>query len=136
MPMVKVWEKERLPLGDLQLLTDSNASGVLRLTKSNYGIDHTTYFRNSVFAKLNWYSVDGKEMASANFNLVIEGQPSGIFRLELSHKPSWESNQRNYTTGLHWGSAVDVIKIEGLVGKTLTMYEAQNENYEYQLNIS
>ncbi|WDG41919.1 hypothetical protein PUP72_25400 [Pseudomonas synxantha] len=136
MPIVKVWEKERLPLGDLQLLTDSNASGVLRLTKSNYGIDHTIYFRNTVFANLNWHSVDGKEMTNARFNLVIEGRPHGIYRLDLSHKPSWESNQRNYTTGLHWGDAVGVIKIEGLVGKTLTLYEAQNENYEYQLDIS
>ncbi|WP_082334011.1 hypothetical protein [Pseudomonas syringae] len=136
MPLVKVWEKENLPQGDLQLLTGSNASGVLRLTKSNYGIDHTTYFRNIVFAKLNWLPVNGKEMASANFKLVINGRPSGIYRLELSHKPSWESDQRNYTTGLHWGNAVSVIRIAGLVGKTLTMYESQSESYEYQLDIS
>jgi hypothetical protein len=136
MPITKVWEKVRLPKGDLQLLTDSNASGVLRLTQSNYGIDQTTYFRNSVFAKLTWRQVDGKEMASASFNLVIEGQPCGIYQLELSHKPSWESNQGNYTTGLHWGDAVSVIKIEGLIGKSLTIYEAQQENYEYQLDIS
>jgi hypothetical protein len=136
MPLVKVWEKRNIPRGDLQLLTKSNASGVLRLTQAGYGIDQTTYFRNTVFANLNWHPVDGKEMASASFHIVIEGRPSGIYPLELSHKPSWESDQGNYTTGLHWGNAVDVIKIEGLIGKTLTMYEAHNEQYKYQLNIS
>ncbi|ARD11077.1 hypothetical protein [Pseudomonas savastanoi] len=136
MPLVMVWEKKNIPRGDLQLLTKSNASGVLRLTQAGYGIDQTTYFRNTVFAKLNWQPVDDKEMASASFNLVIEERPFGIYPLDLSHKPSWESDQGNYTTGLHWGNAVGVIKIEGLIGKTLTLYEAQNENYQYQINIS
>lgn len=136
MPLEKVWEKINLPRGDLQLLTDSHASGVLRLTQSNYGIDQTTYFRHSVFDQLPWYQIDGKEMANANFDLIIDGQSFGVFRLDLSHKPSWESNQDNYTTGLHWGSALPVIQKENLIGKTLTMYRVQGESYEYQLRIS
>lgn len=136
MPVVKVWQKVNLPRGDLQLLTDSHASGVLRLTQSNYGIDQTTYFRDTVFVQLPWYQIDGKEMATANFDLVIDGQSFGVFRLQLSHKPSWEANQDNYTTGLHWGAALGVIQKENLIGKTLTMYKAQNEKYEYQLDIS
>ncbi|KPX16211.1 Uncharacterized protein ALO71_02786 [Pseudomonas amygdali pv. dendropanacis] len=63
MSLVMVWEKKNIPRGDLQLLTKSNASGVLRLTQAGYGIDQATYFRNTVFAKLNWQPVDDKEMA-------------------------------------------------------------------------
>ncbi len=136
MSLVKVWEKKNIPRGDLQLLTESNASGVLRLTQAGNGIDQTTYFRNNVFAKLNWQPVNGKEMAEASFNLVIQGVPSGMYSLELSHKPSWESDQGNYTTGLHWGNAVALIKIQDLIGKTLTMYKAQDETYQFQLDIS
>lgn len=135
MSLHEVWEKADLPRGDLQLLDTCHASGVLRLTQSNYGIDQTTYFRQTVFANLVWCPTNNKEMASANFKLVIDGQDRGVFRLELSHKPSWESNQNNYTTGLHWGAALGVIQDDRLVGKTLTLYEAHNEPYDYQIEI-
>ncbi|WP_123435432.1 hypothetical protein [Pseudomonas brassicacearum] len=135
MSLHKVWEKVNLPRGDLQLLDTSHASGVLRLTQSDYGIDQTNYFRHVVFVRLAWYPIDDKEMASANFKFLINGQDCGVFRLELSHKPSWESNQRNYTTGLHWGAALGVIQNEQLIGKTLTIYDARNEAYDYQIEI-
>lgn len=135
MSLNEKWVKRNLPEGDLQLLTTCNASGVLRLTQSRYGIDQTTYFRDSVFAHLNWRSIDQKEMASAIFNLEIHGQNHGNFTLQLSHKPSWEAEQNNYTTGLHWGSAASKIQDRSLIGKTLTLYEAIGENYDYAIKI-
>lgn len=135
MSLNEKWVKNNLPQGDLQLLTTCNASGVLRLTQSNYGIDQTTYFRNLVFGQLSWHSIDNKEMASAIFKLETNGQNRGQFRLELSHKPSWESEQNNYTTGLHWGSAVSVVQDHSLVGKTLTLYEAIGESYDFLIKI-
>lgn len=135
MATVEVWKKENLPIGDLQLLENSHSSGVLRLTQASYQIDQTTYFRDQVFNSLNWQPIDGKEMASANFKLVIEGNNRGIFNLEISHKPSWESNQNNYTTGLHWGSALGVIQDRQLIGKTLTLFKANNEPYDFLIHI-
>lgn len=135
MPLHKKWVKSNIPEGDLQLLATSNASGVLRLTQSNYKIDQTTYFRNDVFGHLAWQPKDGKEMAAAIFKLEIDGQDCGNFKLELSHKPSWESGQNNYTTGLHWGSAIGIIQDRSLIGKDLTLYEAIDENYEYLIKI-
>ncbi|MEO3684063.1 hypothetical protein ABHN84_17465 [Shewanella vesiculosa] len=129
------WIKRNIPEGDLQLLTTCNASGVLRLTQSNYGIDQTTYFRNNVFNSLTWIVTDGKEMASATFKLETNGQDRGLFRLNLSHKPSWEAEQSNYTTGLHWGTAIGVIQDDSLIGKTLTLYEAIDEGYDYLITI-
>lgn len=131
----ELWVKTDLPLGDLQLLTSCNASGVLRLTQSSYGIDQTTYFRNTVFGKLTWDSINGKEMASAKFKIFTQGIDRGVFNLDISYKQSWESNQNNYTTGLHWGDAVNVIQDHSLVGKTLTLYEALNEDYDYLIDI-
>lgn len=136
MSIQQVWQKENLPPGDLQLLEASHASGVLRLTQANNQIDQTTYFRNVVFSQLNWINIHGKEMASANFNLVIDGKVTGIFNLDISHKPSWESNQSNYTTGLHWGQALPHIKNDALIGKTLILYKADKEPFDYQINIA
>ncbi|MFW1954493.1 hypothetical protein ACG91D_02675 [Acinetobacter guillouiae] len=135
MANIEVWKKENLPTGDLQLLENSNASGVLRLTQASYKIDQTTYFRNQVFYNLNWQPIDGKEMASANFKLVINGKNHGTFYLEISHKPSWESNQNNYTTGLHWGTALSSVQNSSLIGKTLTLYQATNESYDFLIDI-
>jgi hypothetical protein len=135
MALSEKWIKTNLPEGDLQLLTNCNASGVLRLTQSGYGIDQTVYFRDTVFRHLNWYSVDQKEMASAIFNLETNGQNRGNFTLDLSHKPSWESEQNNYTTGLHWGNATNHIQDPSLIGKTLTLYQATGESYDYAIKI-
>jgi hypothetical protein len=135
MSLNEKWIKRNLPEGDLQLLTTCNASGVLRLTQSDYGIDQTVYFRNSVFGHLNWYTVDQKEMASAIFNLETNGQNHGNFTLDLSHKPSWESDQNNYTTGLHWGHATNHIRDPSLKGKTLVLYQATGESYDYAIKI-
>lgn len=136
MAINKVWQKDDLPRGDLQLLEASHASGVLRLTQSNYAIDQTTYFRTVVFSNLIWKNVDGKEMAKARFKLVILGQDKGSFVLDISHKPSWESNQSNYTTGLHWGGALGWIQDEQLIGRTLSLYQAVHEPYDYLIDIS
>lgn len=135
MSLKELWIKNNLPQGDLQLLSESNPSGVLRLTQSNYGIDQTTYFRNIVFSNLSWHNIDNKEMASAYFSIVVDGISSGIFKLSISHKPSWECDQNNYTTGLHWGDATYIIQKPHLIGKTLTLYKAIDEDYDYLIDI-
>lgn len=127
-----VWEKPNLPRGDLQLLIHGHSSGVLRLTQARFAvggvrINQTTYFRHSVFGGLMW-AVDpndpGKEQASTIFSIVIQGVYVGDYALDISHKPAWEAGQGNYTTGLHWGDAVNVIKNPALVGCALRLYES------------
>lgn len=135
MTTLLVWSKSNLPIGDLQLLENSHASGVLRLTQADYAIDQTIYFRNQIFGGLVWRSIDGKEMANANFNLITGNVDHGIFNLAISHKPSWESNQNNYTTGLHWGNALDIVQNPALVGKKLSLYKATNEAYDFLIKI-
>ena len=57
-----IWLKPNLPKGDLQLLTQGHASGVLRLTQAGYQVngqtmeDQTTYFPAS---NLCWVGVGG-----------------------------------------------------------------------------
>jgi hypothetical protein len=135
MALQKIWEKVNLPRGDVQLLKNSNASGVLRLTQSNYNIDQTVYFRHQIFAHLPWIPTQGKEMTKAAFELVIDCKNCGVFNLDISHKDSWESNQDNYTTGLHWGPALEYVQDESLIGKTLTLYAAQSGSFQFRIEI-
>lgn len=125
-----VWEKPRLPQGDLQILQVGHTSGVLRLTQAGFllggrRIDQTTYFRRTVFASLQW-SEDPrdpeKEIAYGQFRLIVLGRTVGEFSLKLSHKPSWEAGQHNYTTGLHWGDAVRFVRQPRLVGQRLHLF--------------
>lgn len=126
-----VWMKPNLPKGDLQLLTRGHVSGVLRLTQAGYHvngqtIDQTTYFRHQVFSGLQWV-VDAQDPAKvravANISLVIAGVYVGDFDLRLTHNPAWEAGQGNYTTGIHWDDALPHIQKQGLVGRTLRLFE-------------
>lgn len=87
-----VWKKNGLPRGDLQMLPNAHPSGVLRFTQAEYFdngriIDQLEYFRNDVFSSLQWRPTDGKEVAMAQFTLVISGNQVGTFNLNISHKP-------------------------------------------------
>jgi hypothetical protein len=134
-----VWKKNNLPQGDLQMLDQGHSSGVLRLTQAGYVnngrvINQTDYFRNDVFSSLQWRATDGKEVAMARFTLIIGSNQVGTFNLNISHKPSWESGQNNYTTGLHWGDVTPHIQREELVGKDLTLYKVNADNFTISID--
>ena len=101
-------------------------------------IDQTTYFRNDIFASLNW-TVDpgdpGKENAFVEFSLAIEGVYVGDFTLKLSHKPAWEAGQGNYTTHIHWGDATEHIQKKELIGRSLKLYEPALPGNPYIIEI-
>lgn len=138
-----LWAKPNLPTSDLQLLTHGNNPGVLRLTQAKFQvngqiIDQTTYFRNAVFGSLAW-AIDpndpGKEMADVAVSLVIAGVYVGDFDLHVSHKPAWAAGQANYTTGLHWDSAVNHIRQASLIGRTLQLFAPSLPNGRFVIEI-
>lgn len=138
-----VWVKPSLPPSDLQLNQASNVPGVLRLTQAGYQvngqtIDQKTYFRNQVFAQLNWTydAAKQKDVAVVPISLIIAGVYVGDFELSLSHKPAWAAGQGNYTTGLHWGGATSHVKQQGLVGRSLKLYEPANSQARFVIEIN
>lgn len=138
-----VWIKPNLPSSDLQLNQGSNVPGVLRLTQAKYQlngqtIDQKTYFRNQVFAQLNWTydAAKQKDVADVPVSLVIAGVHVGDFDLSLSHKTAWAAGQGNYTTGLHWGDATSHIKQQGLRGRSLKLYEPANAQSRFIIEIN
>jgi HKD family nuclease len=128
---VLLWQKSNLPNSDAQQTRDgSNPTGGLRLTQAGWTIDgdeidQTTYFRNDIFGNLvwmEWRASPYSEKAETNFDIYILGTSYGVHNLTISHKPSGEAGQGNYTTILHWGDLIDIIRQSNLVGKTLSLY--------------
>lgn len=132
-----LWKKTNLPASDVQRQS-GNVTGGLRLTKAGWKvsgkpIDQTRYFRNEVFGHLIWsvwkerpYS----EKAEVNFNVYFLGKNYGIHQLMISHKPSGEAGQYNYTTILHWGDLAETVRQLNLVGKSFSLYGPPNGQAE------
>ncbi len=88
------------------------------------------YFRNVVFANLNW-QVDTKpskrhyERTFANFTIVINGVDKGTYNLEIKHNTRTSSRsyeQKNSVTSLVWGDAKSIIKDRDLLDKRAYLY--------------
>jgi hypothetical protein len=126
-----LWQKIKLPASDVQR-QEGNVTGGLRLVQAKWKvdgnfIDQTTYFRNDVFGYLPWSVWKTKpysEKAEAAFDVYLLGKSYGIHELMISHKPSGESGQHNYTTILHWGDLAEIVQELNLVGKTFSLYSS------------
>jgi HKD family nuclease len=132
-----VWQKTNLPASDVQRQT-GNVTGGLRLTQARWSvndnpIDQTTYFRNEVFGNLvwrEWRTTPYSERTEADFDINILGESYGIHQLMISHKPSGEAGQHNYTTILHWGELGDIIRELNLIGRTFSLYSPPSGEIE------
>ena len=134
-----LWQKTKLPRSDVQR-QKGNVTGGLRLVQAKWKvsdlfIDKTTYFRNDVFGHLIWSTWKTKpysEKAETSFDVYILGGSYGVHELMVSHKPSGEASQHNYTTMLHWGELAETIRQLNLVGKTFNLFsppEGQTEPF-------
>ncbi len=140
-----VWKK-KLPASDaLQVSEGTNVVGGVRLTQAKFEspvgsrIDQTTYFRN-LFSDFRWER-EGRhrdqERAFVPMRVAILGRDYGIRNFEISHKPSGEAGQANYTTILKWGRNFSpTIKRLGLTGHTLRLYETTERKAPFLLEIT
>lgn len=132
-----LWQKTKLPASDVQRQS-GNVTGGLRLTQAGWkvsgnSIGQTVYFRNDVFGHLAWSVWKEKpysEKAEANFDIYLLGKSYGIRQLLISHKPSGEAGQHNYTTILHWSDLAETVRQLNLVGKTFNLYAPPNGQTE------
>lgn len=122
-----VWRK-KLSATDAQR-QPGNPTGDLRLTQARFVfsggyINHTVYFRETVFGGQRW-TIESRtplvEVAHVPFEVTVLGESLGIHTLEVSHKPTGEAGQGNYTTGIRWGTLATRIRRANVVGKTLTL---------------
>lgn len=125
-----IWRKT-LAASDVQRQA-GNPTGGVRLTQARYTtttgqrIDWTTYFRNDLFGRFPWAVLrtgrNAREGTTVEFSLEVLGQNWGTHRLDISHKPSGEAGQSNYTTILHWGVLSAQVRDANLARRQLTLY--------------
>jgi len=123
-----LWKKQ-LFASDVQR-QPGHPTGGLRLTQAGFRdsrgnpIDHTTYFRR-IFNDFTWRRTRKKpfvEETKVPFEVFINRRPLGAHQLSISHKPSGEAGQRNYTSILKWGDLATTIQQMNLTGRTITLY--------------
>lgn len=143
---VLVWQKT-LPRTDaLQVRPGSHHVGGVRLTQARFEnppghrIDHTTYFRR-LFDDYDWEPEPGgrrdQEHTFVPMRVFIRGVDFSVRNFEISHKPSGEAGQDNYTTILRWGRNFNsTIERENLTGTVLSLYETPDTDAEFLIDIS
>ena len=100
-------------------------TGSILLKKGTNDIDVRTYFRAEVFGQLTWLAdprTAGKELAEANFQIVISSVDYGMHRLTVTHDT--RTNTRSYDrhqpmSGLRWGTARPLIAKEDLLDRMM-----------------
>lgn len=145
---VLVWRKT-LPNSDaLQVGKGTAHVGGVRLTQANFRnplgqlINQTTYFRR-LFAGYDWEPETGRKRDSSQehafvpMRIIIRGHDYGIHNFEISHKPSGEAEQGNYTTILRWGRNFNQkIREAKLTGTILSLYETAEEKTAFLIDIT
>ena len=128
-----VWASKPLTRRDLDIPVGPNThrTGQMLFKKGALeDIDQHHYFRQEVFAQLDWTHDDTSgrehlERAEASFQIVVGGVNQGSHRLKITHNPRTDTKtykQGNSMTALHWGKARPLIAQEGLLGRTIQLY--------------
>jgi len=142
-----VWRKTLTRSDALQVRRGTAHVGGVRLTQAQFEylsgqrIDQTTYFRR-LFADFNWQREAGRrrsedqEHAFVPMRIMIRGRDYGVHRFEISHKPSGEAGQNNYTTILRWGHEFNhIVPQENISGATFSLYETNIDSEPYLIDI-
>jgi HKD family nuclease len=143
---VLVWKK-KLPKSDaLNVAKGTHPVGGVRLVQADFEnppgqrIDQTTYFRR-LFADFDWEREPGghrdQEYTFVPMRITIRGRDYGIRNFEISHKPSGEAGQANYTTILRWGREfTPIVKKENLTGTIFSLYETDEGDAAFLIEIT
>ncbi|MFA6291387.1 MAG: phospholipase D family protein [Victivallales bacterium] len=143
---ILVWRKVLPPTDALQVRPGSHHVGGVRLTQARFEdtpghrIDQTTYFRR-LFDDYDWETEHGghadQEHTFVPMRIIILGHDHGTRNFEISHKPSGEAGQDNYTTILRWGRNFNsVIEQANLSNTVFSLYETPNSSAPFFIEIT
>ena len=143
---ILVWRKTLPQTDALQVNEGSHHVGGVRLTQARFEnqpgrrIDQTTYFRQ-LFADYPWEREPGRyrdqEHAFVPMRIIIRGRDFGVRNFEISHKPSGEAGQANYTTILRWGREFNpTVLRENLTNTVFSLYETADPDADFLIEIT
>ena len=101
--------------------TNTNPTCHLTLVQAGHAIDSATWFRQVLFAGQPWGGVPGKERLTLPMRVKINGSDHGLQNIEISHTPSFEANQGNRATVLHWGDLGHLLQSTDLSSEYVTI---------------
>ena len=139
-----LWQSKALTERDLGIPSGKNthATGSINLDKGllDEPVDHRRYFRDEVFAALDWKPSRHPtvEEAHARFRLVVKGVDWGEFSLRIGHTTNTTSKaylQRNAMTRLSWGPMKEFVARRDLVGRTMALYQDKSNFARYVVEI-
>ena len=141
-----VWQSNPLSRRDLTIPTGegTNRTGSMLFGRGAWdGIDHRHYFRDTVFANLDWNFDPAParqhiERAMARFQFIIRDVNYAVFTLRLSHNSRMDTAsyaQGNSMTQLHWGVARGLVAEEDLLLRTLYLYRDEVNDGLFVLEI-
>lgn len=142
----QVWESNGLTRRHLNIPTgaNTNPTGSMLLGVGAWdGIDQRHYFRDEVFAALDWAPDPAParahiERAEAVISLIVKDVDYGERTLHLSHNTLTDTaayKQRNSMTGLHWGDAKPIVAHEDLLGRVLKLFRETDDPARFTLEI-
>ncbi len=107
------------------------------------GIDQRHYFRDDVFAALDWVlDTDPRTShiarAEVQMRLIIKDVGYGVRTLQLSHNTRTDTTayeQRNSMTSLHWGDARPLVAHEDLLGRVMKLFRETDDPTRFTLEI-
>lgn len=143
---VLVWRKTLTRTDALQVRPGTHPVGGVLMTQADFEsppgnlIDHTTYFRQ-LFNDYDWEPEprghSDQEHTFVRIRVVIRGVDFGIKNFEISHKPSGEAGQDNYTTILRWGGGFTrTVMSENLTGTVFSLFETPDVDAGFFVEIS
>ena len=142
-----VWRKELTRSEALQIdKARTNTVAEVRFSQADFEnppgelINQTTYFRN-LFRDFDWELTGGRhadqEYAFVPFRVLIRGRDLGVKNFKISHKPSGEAGQHNFTTSLKWGrDFTPTVRQENLAGMVFSLYEAPDTDAPFLIEIT
>lgn len=139
-----VWTTSKLTERDLNIPKGgtTNPTGSMNLDKGAMedGFNFQSYFRDEVFDRLEWASLDARKIAKtqAMFQLIVEGIDCGNFLLMVRHdtKTGTKSEaQGQPRTKLSWGSAKPFVAKDALIGRTLRLSRSVDDTTRFLIEI-
>ncbi|MDX6626570.1 MAG: hypothetical protein QOE56_1559 [Solirubrobacterales bacterium] len=111
------WWKKLTASDVLRKPEGSHQRNYVALTKAGHpGIDQKTWFRDDLFGTVDWVeqtmqqSERIKEVATVEFDVLIEDEELGQFAIRIDHAEGRIANQNNAPTYLNWSSMIRVIR--------------------------
>jgi hypothetical protein len=138
-----MWESKPLERRDLTIpeAAGTNPTGSINLDRGllSDGVDFRHYFRENVFANLDWKPRRATvDEAFAKFQLMLKGINYGEFDLTIHHTTGTTSKaytQHNAMTRLSWGPTREFIARRELLGRTLAIFRDKADATRFLLEI-